>query len=218
MTDQYSINHSNPGKVFIIVNNAEKQTNFENDIVLIEKTFVSLAYELEIIIQDSYEEILKILNKIQFTNFSSHSCVIAFVFSNGDCGKFYENDSKVVYMNQLFEVFNLNKELRGKPKLFFIQENKIESNNDLYNEADFLIAYGRVGNSKRQIECSGSSYINKLCSLIKETNYEIGQIIDEVNSLILTEENIRCYVSHKLGKKFFFKPDAEKSKFNKRTV
>jgi len=130
--------------------------------------------------------------------------------SHGDKGTIATSDNNEIYLTEFINPFKMNKRLKNKPKLFFIQAcrgnqtmanmDNIQTDSaiDYYEtdatrvpvEADFLYSYSSVeGYYSYRIPESGSLYIQALCDVISNgKNEEIFHILTQVNNLISKKE------------------------------
>ena len=211
------ITYKNPGIVVIYNNknfiNKELQTRdgSDKDVSRISEVFSNLNFEVKSHLDQDKTSITNLIKEYSERDYSIDGCFICFIMSHGKYGQIITSDSQNMTVKEFIDPFKLNRSLKGKPKLFFIQscrgKNKmlahdgaqtqdfytelehegLEKTNASYKiplEADFLICHSTVeGYLSWRHKDKGSFYIQNLCSVITSNHdKDIVRILTFVNN------------------------------------
>jgi len=127
------------------------------------------------------------------------------------------SDHTSMLLNEFIDPFKHITSLKHKPKLFFIQTSRINSDQEMLQfefnninmsplETDFLFTYSTLNDYYTLNDPkSGSFYIQTLCDFIStQTNDDILTILKDVNSLVSKTKQIIPVIESRLEKKFYF--------------
>ena len=193
------IKYRNPG--IVVIYNNKNFTNIglkrfktrhgsDKDVSRIVEVFSNLNFEVKPHLDQDKTSITNLIKEYSERDYSIHGCFICFIMSHGKSGQIDTSDSQEITVKEFIDPLKLNRSLKDKPKLFFIQscrgKNKmlthdgaqtqdfhieleqegLENENASYKipiEADFLICYSTVeGYLSWRHNDKGSFYIQNL--------------------------------------------------------
>ena len=128
----YDMRH-HPHGIAVIINNKKFEPSTSNpDLKLskrvatdtdeknLSRTFRFLGYNVEIYREPKAEEMVKIFKKIAGRS-AEHDSFVCCILSHGKEDKIFASDSKLVDLEAIVSPLKSCKNLRGKPKMFFVQ-------------------------------------------------------------------------------------------------
>ncbi|XP_061108028.1 caspase-3-like [Conger conger] len=204
---QYSRDYNHVGKCLIINNEnfdvMSQRKGTEVDRMLLQRTFTSLKFTVQVENDLSADDMLKALQRVSEEDHTDMACFVCVLLSHGENGTLWGTDRQVP-LRSLTSVLSAKRcpSLEGKPKLFFIQacrgreydpgvetvetdsaEEKQPAQTTEIPEGDFLCSYSTVpGYFSWRNQMAGSTYIRYLCEMLKLNKHlEITKILTRVN-------------------------------------
>ena len=195
--EKYSMNKI-PHGIAVIINNYEFHSADRSSEPLanrpgscadeehLRSTMEYLGYEVCILSNLSALDLTQRLKQVALQSHENYDSFVCCILSHGDLGGVFGADGKLVKINKIASLFKPTKcpTLAGKPKLFFIQACRGETEdpgyvlekdgkgdepfrNSLPNDADFLFGYATPpGNVSWRSRRHGTWYISSLCEVL----------------------------------------------------
>lgn len=216
----YDMSHAKRG-IAVLVNikrfrtKNEERFMAEKDVDSLTKLFEKFNFDLRIYTDLKSSDIRKLMKELSEIDYTNDDCFVCIIMTDGNKEIILGADNNQIYLQDLINPFNLNKSLKGKPKLFFIQACRSHGQTqamdqsvlsaDLFPniqiEADYLVYYSITSSN---ILDKDTYFFQNFCKLLeKETDMDLSQILVMANNSVTKNGKQTQIIVNRLTKKLY---------------